>query len=284
MGRIKYEPVAQLRHSFLNLGEKWGLGLLVILIDLIFLTIFGFVYKLYFDRIMIHATNIMQQTGSMTTALQSQDIYSAAPIAQTLSSEMSGIINLAALLAISVFVIWIAIESLNWIIAFRITGRKISYLQYLKSFSVLSAIWGVLISIVLYVSISTFFANAMTLSGGAKPESIILDIGLIVAFAVVGYFALISYSLTGTIKEVLKKTVMLSFLKSRVLVAYAMLVAAFLIIFYPKFGLLTILSGIIGILPAIIIGAILLMVFFVFARVYMINVVQTLNKKKFKND
>ena len=261
---------------FLN-GKKLYCPLIV-WIDLGFLTIFGFIYKLYFDRIMVHATNIMQQSGSMATALQTQDIYSAAPIAQTLSSELVQIEKLAALLALSILVIWIVFQSINWFVSFRISGRKISYMQYLKSFALTSVLWGALISVILYISISTFFANAMTLSGGVTPTTTILDIGLIIASVVIGYFAVVSYSLHGKIKDVFRKTVMFSLLKSRVFVSYLLVIIIAIILNFIIFGLWKLFIGISEI-PAIIVGAILLMVFFVFARIYMINVVQSLDKK-----
>jgi len=279
MRRIKYEPVSQIKHTFLNLVERWPLMLFVILMDVTFLFFFGLIYKLYFDNIISHATNIMQQSSTMTSALQSQDIYSAAPAAQFMSLELFQIKKLAILLAISIFAIWVVFQAFNWWNAFRISGRKISYLSYLKTFTSASAIWALLVSLTLYVSISVYFANAMAISGGAEPEGIILDIGMIVAFAVIGYFALVSYSLSGSLKDVFKKTVVFSFLKSRVFVAYIFVSAMLLIINFIVFGLWRILLGISD-MPALIIGIIFVLLFFVYARVYMINVVQELDKKK----
>jgi hypothetical protein len=255
---------------FLN-GKKLYVPL-IIWIDLTFLTFFGFVYDLYFQRIMTHATIVLQQTPSVIDAVQSQDIYAAAPMLQTVSQEMSQVKMLALMLAISVFVLWIAFEAVNWWNCFRISGRKTSYLRYLGSFSLLSAIWMAIVSLILCISITMFFNQAFSL---AKPNESILSIGLAIAVVVAGYFALVSYSLAGKIKETLRKTVIFSFLSLKVLVSYIIMLAIAGII-----DLIIMLLFRINMILALVIGGVLVLLLFLYARVYMINVVQKLDKGK----
>ncbi len=277
MGRIKYEPVVQLKKTLSDLLQRWPLMLLVVLVDFVFLTFFGFIYKLYFDRIIAHATIIMQQTPTMVSAVQDQGIYASAPVVQQIAQELFEIKKLAFFLVISILVVWVAFQAFNWWNAFRISGRKTSYLQYLKTFAVTSVIWAAIVSLILYVSIQMFFAEAFS-SMGASPNGMILNLGMALTFIVVGYFAIVSYSLTGRIRDVLKKTVLFSFLKSRVIAAYLIVIACAIVINLIIFGLFT-LNAVLG----MIMGIILLMLFFVSARVYMINVVQELELKKRKN-
>jgi len=272
--RRVYEPIAQLKHSITALLKKWPLMILILVVDVIFFTVFGFVYTLYFQKIIGHLNIIMQQAPSITTSLQEQDIYAAAPIAQSLSLEIDEIKKLALLLAVSTLVIWVAFQALNWWLSFRVSGRKISYVKYLKSFSVMSAIWVAIASLIIYLSINTFFSNAFTLPG-TQPNDLILSIGLIAAFAVVGYFALVSYSVTGKIREVLKKTVMFAFLKSEVFVAYIILLILAVIINFIMLGLSTI-----NFMLSLIVGAVLVLLLLLYARVYMINVIQKIDKRK----
>jgi len=281
MGRINYLPINQIKKTFLDLSKKWRLMLLVILIDLVFLFVFSFTYTLYFQKIMAHAAVIMQQTPLITTALQTQDINAALPYVQELSRAVFEIKKLAILLAISTFVIWIAFQAVNWWNCFKISGRKIKYLDYLKTFTLASAIWIAIISLALYISISMFFGNALAFPN-SQPQESILNIGLIIAFGIVGYFALVSYSLSGRIKEVLKKIVTFSFLKSEVLVSYIIIVIALVIINFIIYLLWKTLWAINDIL-VLAVGAVILLLFFVFGRVYMINVVQEIESKKRKN-
>ncbi len=275
MGRIGYEPADNLRKTFLDIVKKWPWGIVIIVADVVFLTVFSFVYTLYFSKIVSHASAIMQQTPSMTSALQSQDIYSATPIAQDIARELLQIKKLAFFLAISIFVVWVAFQAFNWWNAFRISGRKAEYLQYLKGFAAVSAIWIALVSLIIYISVQLFFSNALAFQNA--PNESILSIGMIAAFAVIGYFALVSYSLKGTVREVLKKTVLFSFLKLKVLVSYIIVLILALIVNLITYFLLS-LSIIVGIVT----GTILLLLLFVYARVYMINVVQELDKEKKK--
>lgn len=272
MRRI-YEPLAELRSSFLGLLKKWPLTTLVVVIDLIFLTLFGFLYRLYFEKIMAHATVIMQQTPSLISNVYEQDIYSYAPVLETLSNELFEIKKIAVILAVSILVIWVAFQAVNWWLSFRISGRKISYLAYLKTFSLMSAIWTAIVGAILYITIRMFFNDV--LSSFSAPKSSILDVGNIIAILVVGYFAIVSFSLTGKIKDVLKNTVLFSFLKSKVFVAYLfVLVIAFLL------NLIVFLLFRINSTLGLVLGAILLLIFFVYARVYMINVVNNIEKTK----
>ena len=276
MRRISYQPVIKLKDSFFEIFRKWPLSLLVIAIDFAFLTVFSFVYTLFFQNIMGHASIIMEQSPVMTSAMQQQDIYNAAQIAQELSNQVTQIKNLAFILAISSLVIWIAFQAVNWMLCFKISGRKVKYLDYIKPFAILSAIWTAIVSVILYVSIQMFFGQALAFSSTPSPNEGILSVGIIIAFAIVSYFALISFSLTGRVRDVLKKTVTTSFLNLKAFVSYVFLLAIIAII-----DLIVTLLWKINSTMTIIIGAILMLLFFVFARIYMINVVQEIaNKKK----
>jgi len=274
MGRNRYEPFVQFKKTLLDMRNRWPWLLGIIAIDLAFITVFSFVYTLYFSKIVTHVNVILQQTPQVTGALQSQDIYSAMPFVQTISEQIFEIKKIAFILAVSSLVIWIGFQAYNWCNCFRVSGKKISYLNYLKPFSVLSIIWTAIISLILYISIQMFFGNAMSFSGSPDNPGI-LNIGILMAFLIVGYFALVSYSLKGTVKEVLSKTVVFSFLKSKVLVSYLFIIASAGIINFIILLLFKISS-----ILAFIIGFILVLLLFIFARVYMINVVQDLDNKK----
>lgn len=272
MGRIKYEPISQLKQTLLDMRKRWAWVLLVILIDIAFIFIFSFVYTLYFTKILDYLQIIMQQTPILTSAVQSQDIASTTSIIQEVGRAVFEIKKIALMLAISVFVLWIGIQTVNWKNCFKIAKEKVSYINYLKSFTIMSAIWTAIISFIIYISVQMFFGKVSTMTTNPS-DGTILNIGLLIALVVVGYFALVSFSIKGTIREVLKKTVMFSLSRSKVLVTYLLIIAIAAVINFIIMGLLKI-NNILG----LVIGLILVLLLFVYGRIYMINVIQELDK------
>ena len=264
---MKYEPVAQLKKTCGDLLKSWRFCLLVILFDLVFLTVFGFVYSLYFEKIMLHMTNIMQAMPSATEAIQSAmpTVSSLAPVFGV-NASLSAIYRLAFFLAVSVFLLWIIIQSSNWRFAHRIAESKTKFLEYFRGFSIASIIWFLIFCAIVYYSVTMTFYQALN----REAESSFSVYGALLAFAVLGYFALVSYSVTGKTRDVLRKTVTNCFLKSKVLVAYIFVLLILAVINFIILGLWYLSQAV-----AIAIGAILVLLYFVYARVYMIEVIKT---------
>ncbi|MBW3022935.1 hypothetical protein KY308_02440, partial [Candidatus Woesearchaeota archaeon] len=269
--RLKYEPVAQLKEAFKDLMKKWKYIPLIVIIDLAFLTVFGFIYNLYFNKILSHMISILQALPAATDALQQTGVPSAEALAPVfgINASLSAIYVLGIQLAISTFLIWVIFQAPNWRFAHKIANAKTDFLRYIKGFGVASIIWFAIFSVIMYVSVSTTLYNAYTTQMAVQDMWTIY--ATVIAVAVLGYFALVSYSVTGKIREVLKKTVVNCFLKLKIFVSYIILLIILLILNFIILGLTNLNS-----FAGIVIGAILLLLYFVYARVYMIEVVNKL--------
>ena len=266
----------ELVQSFNDLKKNWKFIPVIIALDVVFLIVFGFVYSLYFDRILAYMTDIMSAMPAATAALQQV----SAPTAQALSSvyginaSLSAIYKLAILLAISTFVIWIVFQSVIWSFAHRIAESKTKFLEYLKGFSVVSVIWFAIFSVIMYFSISATLNNAFNKQIPAGQDSWVVY-GTLIAVAVLGYFVIVSYSLTGKIKEILKKTFVYCLTRPKVLLSYLILLVTLLVINLVLLGLWFASKTL-----SIAVGIVLVLLYLVFARVYMIETIKKLEKKK----
>ncbi|MEM4337004.1 MAG: hypothetical protein QXG86_03300 [Candidatus Woesearchaeota archaeon] len=264
--------IHQLEEAFGQIKKNWKLSLLIVALDILFFFIFGLVYTLYFDKILIQITKLMfilPNAVSIAGAAQTPTA-SALAASHAIKSSVYLIYKLLFLLAVSVFVIWVVFQSAIWYFSHKIVSRTpkgFNFVGYLRGFSVVSIIWFALFSLIIYISAITTI-NSFFINQTIAEESSFYFYGVLIPVIILFYFVIVSYSINGSIAEILKKTFYYSFKKFRVFLSYIILLLFLVLLNFLIIGLLRINK-----IFALVTGSILLLFYFLYARIFMIGVV-----------
>ncbi|MBW2985765.1 hypothetical protein KY333_00115 [Candidatus Woesearchaeota archaeon] len=237
-----------------------GMFLLSCALDIILLLVYGFVTAPIYAKLLAHINVIGSYAG---TAVQEATRYSkgfaSVLLHESIKPYLYDMILLLLLLAVTVYLIYCIFQALNWKIALQLTGKKISYLDYLKKFLVINIIWFIIFILyyllVLAVDVRTVLITTIT---QAEPSSV-LNIILTFYLILLAYFAAISYATLSV-----KKSWQTGTKKIKQLFPSILMIAAYVLLLNIITGLLITYNPILG----LILGAILLIPAFTIGRIY----------------
>lgn len=275
---MKYAPIEQIGKSLLLCRKNWVLVPISFLIDIAFLAVFGFFYKLFFFRITEHLAQAVEysakQAPTITQAAAQNSIYAAFTTQQFVSTELRSVLFLAVSLGFVTYVLWTLFQSANWLVAYKIANKKIKYFDYLLQFGLANILWCAIAGVIIYVSLKIGFYNALSQNRLIDPR--FLTYITLFFMALVGYFAMVSYSGIYKLKGFFRKVFSTSINHAENLApAYALLIIAAIVLNYIIY-----LVWLINVFASIVIGAFILLFLLVYSRVYFIELMEKIEKRK----
>jgi len=190
-----------------------------------------------------------------------------------LMTLQSALIKLAYLLLLSACILWLLFQGQSWRFASNLTGKKIKYFKFFGRFTILSAVWLILASVVSVFLFKVLFSMQMEIH---QVKYGIETLTSVVFYALVAYFMFISYALVPkyTLKTIFQKTFKIGTKHFLPLITmFFMLTVGFFII-----DLILKAVGTVNITAMMIVGFILLLPYLTWIRLYILLVVEKLEK------
>jgi hypothetical protein len=229
--------ISNLKSSVKLLKEHKPLVLLSASIDLLFLFVYGFVFSMVFSRIggyLLELYNLMMESPQQIQgSLLGKGLFSALRATPEMSFVFNKLIIWFLILGIMIYVLYSVFQGISWRISYRIIGKKIAYSRFIVKFALVNLFWFVFY--IIYQIIDYLFdLNAMIAGnmdlGQSAPGLSFIAFMLWISMFVIGYFALISYTLVMK-HRVIRKSFGLGFKKFKVLLpAYLTVLAVFFVI------------------------------------------------------
>jgi len=246
-----------------------------VLVDLIFLFIYGFLSYFIFLKIDYYMSSIFEQITQNTAVFEDAFVFGGLLSAVKNVPGTDVLLKKAFLwilaLAVLSYILYCVFQAVSWRLSINI-AKKGKIKQYMKRFFLVNIVWAFLFAVY----------NALAIFIGYRKEILsryfeVSDFSLLlVVFGfVLIYFALISYSLIARHKagESLKKTFVFGVKKIKYfLPMYLILFIAFLII-----NLIMTYSSSVGVWLYVVLGVFVLLPFFAWARVYAYLVVEKIS-------
>ena len=218
----------ELKESFRVLKENRETIALPVVSDLAFLFLYGFVRSGILNKIGEYLFFIQ----SKLTGINDVEGLSYKLNERIIASSVWRIIILMILFFLLTYLLYIILEGFSWWYAHRISNSKVSYVNYLKRFS--------LVSIPLLAAFIAFSINVFI---QAMREEKALNLPWIIIFIVLVYFTFIGY--TGKLRHSFRKEYILPF------AILALIFSMDYISRLSKLSIITLAIGLILILPGL---------------------------------
>ena len=242
------------------------------LVDIAFLYMFGFISAAFGEKITQYAVQLAFLVSSKSGLLTQQYVSSSIPqmIAANpqIASSIYTLMLLFSLSSFASFLLFLVLESLSFWFIMKQSGYPLPYGRYFLQFCQVSTVWfGFMI---IYWVSSYADSLAFTLSNRTvlyKPS-----LSIAIYLLILGYFALISYSLigTGSFRSLIKSTFSLGF-KPRLLA-----LAVSLLVLYSILNVVLIIAFALNQFLGLVLGFALVLPFLIFARIAMLRAVRSL--------
>ena len=230
--------ISSLKRSIELLKEHKPLVLLSASADMLFLFVYGFVFSMVFSRIegyLLELYNLMMESPQkMQNTLLNNGLLSALRATPEMSAVFGKAVTWFLVLGAIIYVLYSIFQGISWRISYRIMGKKIAYSRFIVKFALVNLLWFVFY--IIYQVIDYLFdLNAMIAVNMDLGQSTSAGLSFIafmvwVSMFVIGYFALISYTLIGRYNffGVIKKSFGFGFRRLKVLLpAYLIILAVF---------------------------------------------------------
>jgi len=258
---MKFNHIEVLKKAVVSLKNNPLKFVLCMSLDLLFFIFMAIIYALYFTAILPHFASIVQ---SFEMIQNQEQIFKLANLNGIISSELKVIIFLLVSALFFSFVVFVLIQSQVWRVTFSMKKLKVKWSTHLSVFTVLSLVWFTLIGIIFYIWLRLSIYNFIT-----KPfiDAATLKYVMLFLLFVVIYFATISFSVLGHIKDVFIKIYNLG-IKNALTTILAFLIIG--VLFFVD-ELIIYSSSFLNTAFSVASGIILLLVSLTFARVYLIT-------------
>lgn len=245
-------------------------------VDLLFFLLFGIIYSFFSSGMIDHLLDVNSiigqlnsQLSAITAGTEDNAVLSAIMEQQALMMEhVKWIAIYAAAILVSTYILWCIFQGINWHLASWVThGRKTHFLGYLGKFSLIDAVWTVLLVLMAYLTYRVSIYNAM-----AKITVVSQDfINYLMLFlvAVLLYFAVVSYSLSAreTLWGSLKGSVIFGVKKAKFYLVAYVLAALLMGIVYSAVYMLKL-----GLVASVLIDIVLMFPVFAYGRLLFLEI------------
>jgi len=250
-----------------------------IMVDMLFLFIYGFVFSLIFNKIGFYLAElynlVIKSPEQVQNSLLSQGLLSALRSTPELASVFNKAVIWFVLLAAAVYLIYSVFHGLSWAISHRIIGKKIAFLRFSTQFFLINLFWFVFYVIQEVIAYLFELRDMISINVNQTPASN-LSLILWLYLVILAYFALISYTLIGKYKplKIIANSFKLGFKKIKILFpSYLIVLLVFLII-----NFILVLCSRINLIFMFIVGIITVFPAMTWARVFFNLTVQKLVK------
>lgn len=126
---------------------------LTLIIDFVFVFLFLMITRIFIDSITLHVAR-----------LRSQELFG---MDLDIFYSINESLNLTLLYVLIIFALFLVLQNFNWFISNKILKNKIKYINFIKQFSLISLIYFVFISIIIYftlrIAFHSYFENIFIL-------------------------------------------------------------------------------------------------------------------------
>lgn len=240
--------------------NKWKLFLLLLVADAFFFYSYGFVsggiFRKFADYMSAAAMHLTASAGEFGRGITLNTLIEQNPDVQQLINPM---IILFIIFFLSIYVLYCIIEGYVWYKAKCIAGEKISFEKYFWRFTKINVLWFAIYFVTMAFTFIVTFQELLASRYGGEPRMIITVL-YYVMWAVIFYFAFLSYALIGE----KKKTFAFGKKHWKTLVPFYAIVG---VLFY-------IINFLGGKLPEVLsyLGLLVLLMVFSFGRMYLFKV------------
>ena len=271
----------QLKTAFFELlkllAERPYYILLPILVDFFHIISFSTVLagvQLQVMEYMQVLQGLLQESSSLVGEVINQSAMNLIMTQQQEFAIFQGVlIKLAFALIIAIAFLWMFFQGPSWKLVANMAHKKIKFFEFFKRFIVVSALWILLISIISVWLVKALFQIQLELGILQYGSETIIST---ILYAIVIYFMFISYAIVPKydIKKIFQKTFNIGIKK------FLPLISMFLILAFGFFiiDLILKLMVTINVIAMVILGFVLLLPYLSIARLYMILVVEKLEK------
>lgn len=177
-----------------------------ILFDLLFVMLYAFVNGMIFERVKGHLSVISIQLSSQSDRLVSDyannpDLFSLLAGMPEVQSSLWSIIYLTIIMIISLYVLYVVLQSFSWQRIYHIAGKKLELSVVLKRFARINLLWLLFFVIYWVVSFAMAARDVITQSPVSASSTVVPMVMLLI----LGYFILISYGKLNR-KKTLRRT------------------------------------------------------------------------------
>ncbi|HLD43676.1 MAG TPA: hypothetical protein VJB08_06870 [Candidatus Nanoarchaeia archaeon] len=244
------------------------------LIDIAFLYVTGFITAAFGNKITEYAVQlgflVSSRSGNLTQQYVSSSIPQMMAANPQIASSVYTLILLFSLSSLAAFVLFLSLESFSFWLILKQSGYPVAFGRYFLQFFQVSLVW--LAFMVVYWMSS--YADSLRFTLSNRTALYTPSPGFLVYLLLVGYFALISYSLigTGSFKSIITSTFSLGVKKAHLLGA----LAVSLIALYSVFNLILVFAFLLNQFLGLMLGFALVVPCLIFVRVVMAKGVRKL--------
>lgn len=251
-------------------------------VDIVFFAVLVLVHYEFFKRLQSHLMVLVAEMQKTSLDLLMQEDIQAlnTQLMQSAKfvSAFHAMLKYVAVFFLALFITWVVLKNINWYIANRIVKKKVVFRSYAKFFALYSVFWFIcMIAILLLTTYLMSYSTTTFLPLIGQKTVYFITLFL---FAVLAYFAFISYSLIPTVK--FKQVFKLAILKWKELVpAHIILILIAVFAVYIPFRLALIEHNVANWL-ALFFALLISIPALTYGRIYILLVVQNIIKKWIK--
>ena len=270
MMKILKKQIGELKKTF-NLIKKEPFYIaLPSLIDLIFLMVMGFIGNFF---LITKAAPLLERMAEikLESSVTSMDEYAAAVMSQQselfpLAMQVMGIF---VKLALSILLLWIIFQGINWYLASKFDNKKVKPWNFLKNFTITTIIVAIFEFFIALFYYNTTLKNAL---GQNNPTvQFLINSASIISLVVLYYFTLISYSMCYQykLKELCKKTIKVGVKRIQEISLVILSLAVMFVILNYAIKMLSLIS----VNLMLVVGVILVFPLIAFSRMHLIKII-----------